>query len=150
MSVTKVKSVQGNGTWINDNGVDLGDGTKGFYSFVYEMEDGTVIKANHKQAQPYAEGAEVEYEIRGSNEHGSWGKVGKVKDSQYSGSKTYSKGGDDQRRNSIEAQVALKEAIQTYHVIRAGSLEGTDPIDPITAIKGYADEFYLWLQSKRV
>lgn len=66
-----VKEVQPNGTW---------DGPQGLlYKFAYLMEDGTEVTANHKSAScPFTAGDEVEYEVKGSNSFGAWGKVSKV------------------------------------------------------------------------
>ena len=69
-TVSKVKSVQGDGTWESKFGL--------MYSFIYEMEDGTVIKANHQKPenkQPV--GQIVQYTIKGQDKHGqNYGSVG--------------------------------------------------------------------------
>lgn len=74
--ISKVKSVQANGTFDSQYGT--------LYKFDYEMEDGTFLSANHKSQTPFAVGAEVEYEIKGTNERGNYGGVSKPKDSNYS------------------------------------------------------------------
>lgn len=66
---SKVKSVQGSGTW---NGKD---GTT-FYKFDYEMEDGTLLQASHKKPESFPEGAEVDYEVK--RDHEVYGKAGTV------------------------------------------------------------------------
>ena len=78
MGLSKVKNVQGKGTWESNYGT--------LYQFIYEMEDGTTLQANHKkQDGAFAVGAEVEYEI--TSTHDTYGNKGKVKkpDSGFSG-----------------------------------------------------------------
>jgi hypothetical protein len=87
--LSKVKSITGAGTWENANGVDLGNGTKGFFSFEYSMEDGTVLKANHKSDKGFDVGSEVEYVITGSNDYGNRGKVQKPSDNPQGGGGGY-------------------------------------------------------------
>lgn len=70
---TKVKSVQANGTYQSKFGL--------LYKFDYEFEDGKSLSANHKtQEGNFKPGDEVEYEIKGSNDYGSWGSVSKPKE----------------------------------------------------------------------
>jgi len=75
MKISKVKQVQGSGTYDSKFGL--------LYKFEYLMEDGTVLTANHKTADGnFKIGETVEYEIKGSNDYGSWGKVGKPQEEQ--------------------------------------------------------------------
>jgi flagellar hook assembly protein FlgD len=76
MAVSKVKTVTANGIFKSSFGVDI-DGVKGFYKFEYEFEDGQVLSAKHKTKEPFKVGDDVEYEVKGTNDYGSWGKVGK-------------------------------------------------------------------------
>jgi len=69
MVLSKVKSCQGAGDWSNEHGT--------FYKFEYTMEDGAVLTASHKKQEGFPIGASVEYEIKGTNEHGSYGSVKK-------------------------------------------------------------------------
>ena len=70
MGLSKVKNVQGNGTWESQNGT--------MYQFIYEMEDGAKLQANHKsQGGAFAVGTEVEYEI--TRTHEKFGDSGKVR-----------------------------------------------------------------------
>ena len=69
-TTSKVKSVQGNGTW---NGKD---GTL-FYRYDYVMEDGTALQASHKEQNKFKAGDEVEYEI--TRTHETYGHSGSVK-----------------------------------------------------------------------
>lgn len=78
MSLSKVKSCQGVGDWNNEHGT--------FYKFEYTMEDGATLTASHKKQEGFAIGASVEYEIKGTNEHGSYGSVKKPDTGNYSGS----------------------------------------------------------------
>lgn len=73
--ISKVKSVQANGTYDSQYGV--------LYKFDYEMEDGTSLSANHKSQTPFPVGTEVEYEIKGSTDYGNYGKVGKPQDGSF-------------------------------------------------------------------
>ena len=52
-TLSKVKSVVANGTYENSNGVDLGNGTIGFFKFEYEFEDSETLTANHKSQTPF-------------------------------------------------------------------------------------------------
>lgn len=70
MKISKVKSVQGNGTYESAHGL--------LYNFEYTFEDGQVMNANHKAQTPLDVGTEVEYIIKGSNDRASWGAVKKV------------------------------------------------------------------------
>ncbi len=70
MKTSKVKTVQGNGTWESNYGL--------LYKFEYLMEDGQVVNANHKtQDGAFKPGDTVEYEI--TNAQYNNGKVSKPK-----------------------------------------------------------------------
>lgn len=73
MKLSKVKSVQGAGTYDHPQ-----YGT--FYKYEYTMETGETFVANHKSQKPFNAGDQVEYEIKGTNDHGSWGKISKPKE----------------------------------------------------------------------
>jgi len=108
IKTSKVKAVQGAGTFENSYGVDLGNGTKGFYKFEYTMEDGTTLTANHKSQDPFKVGEDVEYTITKSNNYGNMGKVSKPSEGNFSpsnGSKSYQR-----NQASIIAQYAFREA----------------------------------------
>lgn len=72
MNTSKVKSVQGNGTYDSQYGT--------LYKFEYHLEDGATFTANHKTESPLPVGTEVDYEIKGTNEYGSYGKISKHKE----------------------------------------------------------------------
>lgn len=122
--ITTVKSVQPNGTFINQHGVDLGNGQIGFFKFEYQMDDGQTINANHKANQSFNPGDQVEYEITNATYNG--GKVNKPQENPQSNqgggsnaptpqpSNQYKQ--DPAKAKSIEMQVCLKEANQ-YHSI---------------------------------
>ena len=79
--LSKVKSVQGNGTWSSN------DGTL-FYKFDYVFEDGQSLSAMHKEesnALPVGEMAE--YEVKGS--HPTYGDRGSVGKPQQGGGGSY-------------------------------------------------------------
>lgn len=94
---SKVKSVQANGTFESQYGL--------LYKFEYQMEDGTVLTANHKGQTPLPAGTDVEYEIKGSNDHGSYGKVSKPKPAN-----GFQKGGSYGGSKSNNASFALSYA----------------------------------------
>ncbi|MEM6815294.1 MAG: hypothetical protein AAF600_13065 [Bacteroidota bacterium] len=70
---SKVKNVQGNGTW---NGKD---GTL-FYRYDYVMEDGVALQASHKTTDLFKVGDEVDYEVTRENQYGKSGNVSKPSD----------------------------------------------------------------------
>lgn len=91
MKVSKVKTVTPNGIFKSNYGVDI-DGVKGFYKFEYEFEDGQVLGANHKTKDAFKVGDLVEYEVKGTNDYGSWGKVSKPEEQQKQSNNDYTKG----------------------------------------------------------
>jgi len=79
MTKSKILAIQPNGTYQSANGL--------FYKFEYTFEDGKNVGAMHKtQNSPFQIGDEVEYEIKGSNDYGSYGKVSKPQE-HYSGNR---------------------------------------------------------------
>lgn len=67
---SKITAITPNGTYDNQHGT--------LYKFEYAFEDGTVITANHKKdSSPFNVDDVAEYEIKGSNDYGSWGAVRK-------------------------------------------------------------------------
>lgn len=81
MIIRKVKSIKGNGTYENENGVDLGNGKKGYFKYEYEFEDGSFISANHKtNPSPFKVGDEVEVITKGTTKYGVHGTVSKPKE----------------------------------------------------------------------
>lgn len=70
MELTKIQSIQGNGTWQNGHNETM-------YSWALELADGTIGKANTKTPQPWYEvGTEVAYQVK--HEHPQHGKSLKI------------------------------------------------------------------------
>tara|TARA_R110002020_G_C15772415_1_gene728296 strand:+ start:14 stop:508 length:495 start_codon:yes stop_codon:yes gene_type:complete len=66
--VKTIRSIQGSGTYESPHGL--------LYSFDYEFEDDTSIRANHKtQQSPFNIGDEVNVTVKGTKEDFSWGQV---------------------------------------------------------------------------
>lgn len=115
MSLSKVKSVQGSGSFENDYGTLQENGKKLLFKFEYEMEDGTIITANHKtNDSPFPVGTEVDYEVKKTHpEYGKSGTVKKPESSNYSGSNaSYPKGDDSARQLMIVRQSSLNRAVE--------------------------------------
>lgn len=73
--LTTVKSVKPTGKepYQSTNGL--------LYSFIYDLEDGVKLTANHKTDTPrFKAGDVVDYSITSSNKYGSIGKLDKPKD----------------------------------------------------------------------
>lgn len=75
--ISKVKNVQGAGTWESQHGL--------MFKFDYEFEDGTVMQAMHKSENHFNVGDEVEYEVKRENEFGKSGKVSKPQQNNFQG-----------------------------------------------------------------
>ena len=127
MGLSKVKSCQGAGDWSNEHGT--------FYKFEYAMEDGTVLTASHKKQEGFPIGAEIEYEIKGTNDHGSYGSVKKPDSGNYSGSNASKGGGDDSARQlMIVRQSSLNRAVE---ILCHNSAIGAKPnqVDPVDVVE---------------
>ena len=97
---TIVKEVTGAETYDSAYGL--------LYKYEYTFEDGVTLTANHKkEGGNFQVGAEVEYEIKGNNDKGSWGTVKKPDSGDYNAS------------NSSKAQV--KDDIQLM-IVRQNAL----------------------------
>ena len=103
MSVSKVKSVQANGTYESSYGL--------LYKFDYELEDGKSLSANHKTASPLDVGSDIEYEIKGNSNSGPYGSIKKwsPQSDQYSGIHAP---GKDKVQEYIIRQSSLTRAIE--------------------------------------
>ena len=109
MTVSKVKQIQGDGTWNSQHGL--------MYSFMVTMEDGTTLKANSKsQEPPYKVGDEVEYQVTKENQYGKQGKVKKF--DANAPTKTYPVGG---KNNDEIARLACIKAAAELHAQRSDS-----------------------------
>jgi len=85
MITSKVKSVQGSGSFESQFGAEQPDGKKLLFSYEYQFEDGIVLSANHKTVPaPFKKGDTVEYEVtRESEQYGKSGKVSKPQDQSF-------------------------------------------------------------------
>tara|TARA_Y100001972_G_C7664903_1_gene335951 strand:+ start:3987 stop:4487 length:501 start_codon:yes stop_codon:yes gene_type:complete len=113
--VKTISSIQGAGTYESAHGL--------LYSFDYEFEDNTSIRANHKsQESPFKVGDQVNVIVKGTKEDFSWGSVQKKMDGFEFGHKestTTSTSNsvarfherDDRRQHLIMNQWAIKTAI---------------------------------------
>jgi len=99
LKTSTVKSVQGSGTWDSQYGI--------LYSFEYQMEDGTVLKANHKNDSPFKVGDQVDYEITNENE---FGKIGKVKKFNSDAHKAHATGNYPSKSKDSNSSFALSYA----------------------------------------
>ena len=122
--ISKITQIQGAGTYDSQYGM--------LYKFEYTFEDGQSMTANHKtQDCPYKVGDEVEYIVKGSNAHGSYGQVKRPDDNS---GHTYKAKSNDQKEN-IARSVALKAAVD----IHQGETTEAD------RILSTADTFLAWL-----
>jgi hypothetical protein len=118
--ISKITNIQGAGTYESQYGM--------LYKFEYTFEDGTTLVANHKsQSSPFNVGDSAEYEVKGSNDHGSWGKVSKP-DAQ-----PHRSNADNQ--DAISRSVALNNAVQLHQ-------GDTTEAEVVLAT---AENFYAWL-----
>lgn len=101
---SKVKSVQASGTFNSDYGM--------LYKFLYEMEDGVSIQANHKTDKPrFSAGDTVEYIVTGSRDGQSYGKVSRPENNTFTSTRgNQGKQGKDQ--DVIGRQWAINSAMR--------------------------------------
>lgn len=117
-----VKSVTGAGTY------------KEFFSFEYTMEDGTILKANHKENTPrFPIGSVVDYEITFTNQYGNLGKLSKPEDGQ--GQQGSIKSYVDNTKG-MKIGHAITNAVNMYIAL------GSSDLDRKEAIKDYAKLIY--------
>lgn len=111
----KIVSIQGNGTWESPYGL--------LYSFEYEFERGAVLSANHKtSSSPFNVGDVVEYEIKGTKNGRSWGKVNKPQpegsNASYAPSNRPAGGKrDDALGDKIDASWAVGQVYSARHEV---------------------------------
>lgn len=124
MKTSKVKSVTGSGMY------------KDFHSFEYTMEDGTILKANHKENAPrFPVGSVVDYEITFSNEYGNIGKLHKPQE----GSPSY--GGGASRSNDNKNGIKIGHAVTNAVSLVCANGRG-EYFDIKEAVKAYAKMIY--------
>ncbi len=138
-AISKVKTVQGSGTFENANGVDLGNGKIGFFKFEYTFEDGESLTANHK-GESFKVGDEVEYEI--VKKHDQYGNSGRVKKPQQ---QPYN-GGGSKRGGQSQAAFALSYAKDIYMTTTDNPKPPNEVVDDVTAM---ADGFLKWLNANQ-
>lgn len=141
MITTKVKSVQGCGSFESVNGAEQPNGKKLMFSYDYEFEDGVFLQANHKSVpSPFPVGSEVEYEVkRESDKYGKSGRVIKPGMSVYEnptfGGAKYTAPTSDDNLKGIKIGHAITNAVQIALI----ELKQGAPIDTIeNIIKGHA------------
>jgi len=111
--ISTIKEIQGNGTYESPHGL--------LYKFLYTMDDGTELSANHKsQKCPFKIGDEVEYLVNGSNSYGSWGKVSKP--GGYAPPTGGGKMSDDTQKR-IERSWAMGHAVQMMGPLKAVNID---------------------------
>lgn len=116
---SKIKNIQGAGDYDSKHGK--------LYKFEYEFEDGTILTANHKtQQSPFKIGDEAAYEVKGTNDYGSWGKVSKP-DQNFGASdarhaQAHKEVRDDNRNQSIIRQTCIKAAAE-FHAQSSASAD---------------------------
>lgn len=144
MSLSKVKSVQSTGSFENDYGAPNENGKKLLYKFEYEMEDGTIITANHKTTEsPFPAGTEVEYEVKKTHpEYGKSGTVKKPDSGNYSQSNG-SKGGVGANR-SFALSYAKDVLVASYMTPNGEVL-----VLSTEQMFGLAEKMHQWLEDKK-
>lgn len=125
--ISKVKNVQGNGSFENQYGAQQEDGKKLLFSFEYEFEDGTILKANHKTSTPtFAAGDSASYEV--TEDDPKYGKKGKVKKPEYEGKpfkeSTYTPTPDNLK--GIKIGHAITNGVQLAITIKGAEVTGGD------------------------
>jgi hypothetical protein len=145
IKTSKVKAVQGAGTFESQYGEDLGNGKKGFYKFEYTMEDGTTLTANHKTQTPFGIGEEVEYKITKSDNYGNKGKVYKPSEGNSSPSNASSPNNgssfkaDPLKQASIEKQKCLEVA---FNFLESSGYSGSTNDAKVEELAGQANRLY--------
>lgn len=127
--ISKVKSVQGDGDYTNDYGT--------FYKFEYHFEDGTVLSASHKTNNGnFKAGDEVEYEVKGTNEYGSYGKVSKPQENNYQG------GGFKTKQSGSTSSFALSYAkdLAVAHISKGNEFKTEDILKVASAFNKWLKE----------
>lgn len=131
MKTAKITHVTGNGHYDSNYGR--------LYKFEYTFDDGVTLSANHKTENcPFKNGDEVEYEIKGSNDYGSYGKVSKPSEQPNS---FQAKKSDPNVQRYIVKQSSLERAMEymTHHKSEFSK-------DDVLAL---ADEFAEWVLSDK-
>lgn len=113
-TISKVTSVQANGTWESKYGL--------MYRFDYEFADGTSLQASHQKAEnAFVVGTEVEYEVKKDDpKYGKSGNVGKPKEQNFAQKENQVFVPDEKKANVQKAiiyQSAMKEAVGFHNMV---------------------------------
>lgn len=103
-------------TQITGSGTQDGEYGR-LYKFEYSFEDGAILTARHKtQNSPFKVGDVAEYEIKGTNDYGSWGKVQKPDTGSFNGQQPTqtTSVGSTPKDDIISRLACLKAAAEFY------------------------------------
>jgi len=137
-TISKVKSVQGNGSFKSEFGALQDNGDNLLFSFEYQFEDGTVLNANHKtNVSPFPVGSEAEYEVtRESEQYGKGGKVSKPD------SYVQQRGNGGKNGYAVESNDSLKGIKIGHAITNAVQIVISDPqiyVGDVKKVKGIRD-----------
>lgn len=120
MDITKVKSIQGAGTWEHPQGGTL-------FQFDVELEDGTSGRVNAKSERPWFDvGTSVAYRV--TKEHPTYGKSLKFDKPEYANGGGAQGGGSRQGNPTTQARIVSSWAIgQAIQVMQGGRGILADP-----------------------
>lgn len=107
--LSEITQITPNGTFDSKHGT--------LYKFEYVFKDGAVLGANHKtQNSPFKVGDVAEYEIKGTNDYGSWGKVQKPDTGNFNGQQSTQTAsvGSTPKDDVIGRLACLKAAAEFY------------------------------------
>lgn len=130
---TTVTAVQGAGTFESKFGL--------LYKYEYTFADGVTLTANHKkEGGNFNVGDEVEYEIKGKNDYGSWGKVTKPDFENRPSVGTKFTGNKDR---IIARQSSLKVALDYLHQKGFNSTDQVDQLQELTYVAEFITDYVL-------
>lgn len=107
--LSEITQITGNGTYDGPHGL--------LYKFEYSFKDGAILTARHKTPNsPFKVGDVAEYEIKGTNDYGSWGKVQKPDTGNFNGQQSTqtTSVGSTSKDDAIMRQTAVKCAAHFY------------------------------------
>ena len=107
--LSEITQITPNGTFDSKHGT--------LYKFEYVFKDGTVLGANHKtQDSPFKVGDIADYEIKGTNDYGSWGKVQKPESANFNGQQRpqNTSAGSTPKDDIISRLACLKASAEFY------------------------------------
>ena len=121
MKTSKIKNIQGAGDFDTHHGK--------LYSFEYELEDGTILKANHKKTpSPFNIGDEVEYEV--TREHPEYGKSGKVRkpNNDFTDNPVHAKARREVMDDSTQRRITFLSVFSSLCTLKA---QGSTSVDEV-------------------